>query len=610
MKKIIIALILSAGIYGCATTGGQSSQAKFDTDNYQQNIVNSVEYADNFANFESQNIPEAKLESQDFSILLQADLAFNQGAYAIAAPAYYDLAMKYKDPRIIYKGIVSYQHSENNRADTSKLNSLVNLLVSVAPNSNISKLYSIPVDLNQGNYEVAINNLNSLIAQSPDKAGSVLLFVSTLLSTNNYPLSSDVVTKFGDYVVNKYSKFPESLLLASVAYNDAQLSDKLLKTLSLIYKKYPSWELPIFWNAGLLVSDNSANLLEQVIKQDMSERKNPSANMQNLYVSVMVKLNKLNEANSYIESSAGYKEQNGNMLVNKAVIDYKLGNVDSAIQTLKLADQKDYSLNGTVDFALGTLSVLKNDRNTAIKYFKSAASANPTLAPIAGVGVIRSYVAESNFAAVDKYIESMGNAVGTPKPRDLLITKLSIYCQLKQYDYGYKLAVKHSKEYSTDKAFMYLYASLTGLTGHTKQAIELYKKYIKLNPKDAGGYNDLAYILADKTTNYKEAMTYAKKAYDLSPNDSAILDTIGWASFKLKQYPQAEEYLVKSYQTTQDTDTANHLKQVYLAEGKTDEANKINILTQETVGDQVDQQLVDQSMLILMYYQFGADFGK
>jgi len=148
------------------------------------------------------------------------------------------------------------------------------------------------------------------------------------------------------------------------------------------------------------------------------------------------------------------------------------------------------------------------------------------------------------------------------------------------------------------------------MTNRNEQAITWYNKYIKLNPNDPVGYNDLGFLFADKTTNYVKAYALAEKAYKMSPNDPAVLDTIGWASFKLGEYAPAENYLSRAYKATQDRDTALHLRQVYLAEGKKELADKVIVVSPEVQQMQLQKSLTEQSMLILMYYQFGLDFSK
>lgn len=606
MKKLLINLLAATALFGAMYTVNADSQ--YTTANYKKNLTSSISN-DDFAGFDESKYPKANIESNDVSVLMQADMALAQGAYAYAAGPYYSLAMKYKDPRIIYSALACYQHVPYTAETSKKTTELVQTLLSVAPDSNVSKLYAIGLNLEQDNFAVAKDNLDYLISHNKDKANNILLFVATLLSDSNYKLENPSITKFGDYVQDKYGKYPEGLLVSSIAYSDMGDQEKLIAIMTKIYKQHSDWELPVFWNAGILVNENKLSALESFINNEIVIRKNPSANMQNLFVAVYLRLNQIDKANQYVMNSKEYKNQDANMLVNKAIIDYQLNDASSSLKLLHKVESGDYELNGAIDFAIGSLEGLNNNRTIAIAHFKEAASGNPILTSSSGIGIIHSYTAESKFAQADKYIDSMPQTTDKANAKPILMAKLAIYTQLQQYQYAYKLAKQNIKSYQKDKEFNYMYVSLSGLAGDTNNAINLYKKFIKDNPKMTAGYNDLAYILAEQTTKYVEALKYAKIAYKMAPNDPAILDTIGWAEYKNKNYPAAEKYIEQSYSLLPTNETAKHLKTVYLANNKPEKAARITV-SDLNIDQQIDRQLADQSMMLLMYYQFGADLAK
>lgn len=45
--------------------------------------------------------------------------------------------------------------------------------------------------------------------------------------------------------------------------------------------------------------------------------------------------------------------------------------------------------------------------------------------------------------------------------------------------------------------------------------------------------NALGYTLADRTTRYSEAKALIDKAHQLTPDDPAILDSLGWVNYRL-----------------------------------------------------------------------------
>lgn len=607
MKKIIINLLAATAIFGAISVANADSQ--YSTANYQKNLTSAIGDKDSFTTFDEQKYPKANIESQDITLLMQADIALAQGAYAVAADPYYNLAMKYKDPRMIYKALVCYQQSPYNAVNSQRTANLVQALLNVAPDADISRLYAVSLSLEQNNFPAAKKNLDFLISNNKDQASSIFLFIAALLSDTTSRFDNSSVTQFGDYVADKYSKYPEGLLVASIAYSDMGDSDKLRNTMKQIYKQHSDWEFPVFWNAGILVKEKNLSLLESVINDEVVRRKSPSANMQNLFVAVYVKVNQVDKANQYILNSDTYKKGDTNMLVNKAIVDYELGDKGSALSLLKHVESSQENLGGALDFAIASLQALNNNRSDAIQHFMEASSANQVFTPSAGVGIIHSYVVESNFAAADKYIDSMPKRSDKDVAKTVLLAKLAIYTQLYQYKYAYQLAKQNIKQYKKDKEFYYLYVSLSGLSGNTQEAVKLYKQFIKENPKMSAGYNDLAYILAEQTTNYAEALQYAKKAYALAPHDHAVLDTIGWVEYKNKNYNAAEKYAEQAYALMPDNETSKHLKAIYLANNKPEKAAKITV-SDLTPDQQFDQQLADQSMMLLMYYQFGEDIAK
>lgn len=609
MKKIIGALALATGLFACASNPVTYSASQFSNENYSRNMANSIEYADSFVDFDQRHIPQASLDATDFSILLSADVSYNQNSYAPAAAKYYYLANKYHDPRLIYKAIVCFEHSSTTAADYAKLNSLIAQLSIVAPDSNIAHLLGIRVELEKNNLAGAKEDLNAAIKADPARTRSILLFLSTVISSNVTRESPASFGEFAAYVAKKYSNYPEAQLFASTTYSITGDQAGLLSSLDVISARYPSWEVPIYWSASILAKKNNLALLTTMVDHEMQKTTAPSSTLQNLYISTLVSNDKINEANQYVESALQLTPSDTNLIIDHAIVQYKLGNNPQAISSLLKAESQGVSLDGTVYLSLASLYDLSNQPESALKYYQKAGSINPVLASATNLGILRSYFDLNQIKAANDYIENMAK-VSKFTPRENILLKVSLYSEMGRNYLAYQLISQKIQLYRNDKALMYFYASLSGMTGRTTQAIKAYKQYIQMNPTDSAGYNDLGFILADKTSQYALAYKYAQKAYTMAPNDFAVLDTLGWANFKLKQYPQAESYIYAAYKQTQDFDTANHLKQVYLAQGKTAEANQVILISPKLQQMQFEQNLVDQTMLILMYYQFGLDLAQ
>lgn len=609
MRNILMILGTLLFLASCASDHLQYSQDQFTTLNYQKNIANSIDYADNFIDFDDANIPKANLEPRDLSALIQADVAFNQGDYLKAAPVYYYLSERYRDPRLIYKGIICYEHFSVAPHDTARLNQLINLLVKTAPDSKLALLFSIRPNVENGNLDAAKDSLKTVIKSNPNKARAILLFLTTIITNDYDRKDSQNLEKFAEFVADKYSDYPESLLFSVVSYSITTNSSALLGSLDKINTYYPSWEVPVYWSAGILMKDEHLSLLMDMLNHEIGRYQNPSATLQNLYIAALIRTGSLNQANNYIESSLRQTPHSGSLMVNSAIVNYKLGNINAAITSLLKARQNNAMLDGVTDFSLASLYDYSHKYESAIQFYKLSATQSPILTPSADLATFRAYVNLGQYQKADQFLDGISKTLRLTD-KDALITKITLYTSLGKYDIAYKLTEDKIKMYSNDKVMVYLYASLSGFTNRSAQSIQWYKKYIKMNPDDATGYNDLAFVMTENTTHYQEASVYAQKAYLLSPKDPAIQDTIGWVYYKLGNYAKAQGYLESAYQQTHDSDTAMHLKQVYLAQKMTDKANKVVVLTKEVEKQQNEKLMLNQAMLILMYYQYGLDLNK
>ncbi len=69
-------------------------------------------------------------------------------------------------------------------------------------------------------------------------------------------------------------------------------------------------------------------------------------------------------------------------------------------------------------------------------------------------------------------------------------------------------------------------------------ARKLYESALALRPNDVMTLNNLAYMLLDSLKEPQAALTYAKRAMELAPGDSNVLDTVGWSHVVLGEYDQ------------------------------------------------------------------------
>ncbi|NIP73691.1 MAG: tetratricopeptide repeat protein [Gammaproteobacteria bacterium] len=95
------------------------------------------------------------------------------------------------------------------------------------------------------------------------------------------------------------------------------------------------------------------------------------------------------------------------------------------------------------------------------------------------------------------------------------------------------------------------------------------------DPENAHALNALGYTLADRTQRYQEALEYIERALELSPDEAAILDSMGWVHYRLGNLEKALTYLRRAYQRDQDPEIAAHLGEVLWVSGQREAAREV-----------------------------------
>jgi tetratricopeptide (TPR) repeat protein len=101
------------------------------------------------------------------------------------------------------------------------------------------------------------------------------------------------------------------------------------------------------------------------------------------------------------------------------------------------------------------------------------------------------------------------------------------------------------------------------------------RSLMRLEPNNPSPFNTLGYFLADRTTRYNEAKELIDRAIELSPNDPAIIDSLGWVQFKLGMYQESKINLERAFELFPDHEVAAHLGEVLWAMGNREAAREI-----------------------------------
>jgi tetratricopeptide (TPR) repeat protein len=100
-----------------------------------------------------------------------------------------------------------------------------------------------------------------------------------------------------------------------------------------------------------------------------------------------------------------------------------------------------------------------------------------------------------------------------------------------------------------------------------------FKKALELYPDQAHVLNYLGYSWIDQGINLDDGMRMIRRAVEQRPDDGYIVDSLGWAHYRIKEYDEAVKQLERAVELKPQDPTINdHLGDAYWKTGRTLEA--------------------------------------
>lgn len=98
---------------------------------------------------------------------------------------------------------------------------------------------------------------------------------------------------------------------------------------------------------------------------------------------------------------------------------------------------------------------------------------------------------------------------------------------------------------------------------------------LKKDPQNVEALNALGYTLTNHSTRYHEAFDLISRALKLQPGDPYIMDSMGWAYFRLGHLKKATQYLRQALSARPDAEISAHLGEVLWKRGNHAEAEAV-----------------------------------
>lgn len=223
-------------------------------------------------------------------------------------------------------------------------------------------------------------------------------------------------------------------------------------------------------------------------------------------------------------------------------------------------------------YYLGRIAEMKKQPGTALGWYEKVTS---------GSQVLDSYVRRARVLASLKRLPEARELLATlreqypPLSSRLIATEGELLIQEQAFVEALSLYDTALKADPGDEELLYARALLHERMNRFDLSEADLKAIIEQDANDARALNALGYMLVTRTTRLEEAAKLIAKAQELSPNDPAILDSMGWVQFKLGKPKDALPWLQKAHAILPDPEVAAHLGEVLWTLGEKDKARAL-----------------------------------
>jgi len=275
---------------------------------------------------------------------------------------------------------------------------------------------------------------------------------------------------------------------------------------------------------------------------------------------------RLSEAEAILERALEANESDNRLRTLLADVYRKQGKFDDAERLLR--DALPVNPSPEIYRALGALYSIKGDDTAAEETFRKGIAAFPDnldmyvdLADLVSSGEEFS----RGVAVLEKGIEA------NPDAEPFYEALASFYIRLSRSEEAERFMEETLGERPLFAALACMLGDLRYVAGRTDEALEAYEHALKYAPEDIRprAANAVAWILTEKGRSLDRALDLASQASLMKPDDPDILDTLGWAHYRNKQYSKAVVNLARAAELSNEPRAATlyHLALAYREAG-------------------------------------------
>ena len=512
--------------------------------------------------------PETAVEYGSFTKaqLYQAiisELGAQRGVLEDASDSYFNLALETKDLGIIRRA-VQFASANN---DLNALLQLGLLWSEIDPSDPQPELMLSFQFLETGNYEQALSHMVRVIELGGEIDFSAL---SARTGQLNASARASLIANLRQ-LAREFSdqKSIQLTLVQLLAQNGDYLEaltefDQLLKLIDL-NPRLVLLQAQVLQSAG--ETDDALETLAEGVRKFDDNR-----NLRLTYARLLIQNERYKMAQAQFAAMMTQDPQDWETLFSMALLDVELEQFDQASEKFtQLAEVDDRA--DEANYYLGYVNEQRNNLPLAIAAYREVRIGTQNFLA-AQQRAVSLAIQLGELDSTRAYLSQLSR--GQPRLEILFHTiESGALIQAGHADRARDLLDRALNKYPNEADLLFARVLLFDSLGDKEGSEQDLKQIIRIRPEDSRALNHLGYMLADQTERYQEALELIERAIAISPDDPAIIDSLGWAQFKLGRYEEALTNLRRAYAVFPDAEVASHVGEVLWMMGREQEAVEI-----------------------------------
>ena len=508
-----------------------------------------------------------------------SELGAQRGVVEEAGDSYFDLALETRDLGIIRRA-VQFASANN---DVNAMLQLGLLWAEIDPADAQPHLMLSFQFLETGNYKQALSHMARVIELGGDIDFSALAARTGQLDPRTRAVLIDnlrqLTREFSDQQSIRLTLV--QLLGQNGEYQEALLEFQLLIQLVDLSPRLVMLQAQILQSAG--DADQAIRVMRNGVREFGDDK-----NLRLGYSQLLVQNEQYEAAQAQFAALMELDPQDWETLFSMALLDMELENYERAVERFTQLARIDQRAD-EARYYLGYIHEQREEFDAAIAAYREVRIGTQNFLA-AQQQATRLAVQSGNLESAHAHLNQLSR--GQPRLEILFNTiESGVLIQNDFIPEAKGLLDTALNKYPNETDLLFARVLFYDNVGDRAGSEQDLRQIILMQPEDSRALNHLGYMLADQTDRHAEALDLIERAIAISPEDPAIIDSLGWVQYKLGRYEEALANLQRAYELFPDPEVASHVGEVMWMMGREEQAKEV---WRGALENQPDSELIQE----------------